>query len=416
MSDAPAPPSEPKVLPAHLKLHFWPYGVVLDLVLRWCVLGLVRLGYIGSGWLWAIQILVIPFVMFTVLMVRESRTRKRFALHDKVPLQPEANIGIAVLVLVALAIGTAQTYAAIGVPWQWLRVVLTILAALVYLTFLSVVVVASGEVRAVVLDEDRDEAWTDGNDRLIIHLDSERASMQQRVDTYTLESALFGALAFSSFVTIVSSEKAKLTGAQLFIDDLARLFNAAVALSGDSVSAIVLEIAQETTLLAAIAAQTLICSALFLAVIVCRLRFNDLLARTDYCIRVAMQFNDKEEAVLGAVLHLDEVPQRATARLEQLRVNITESLGMAQQAMSGLKPVVNYMSLFRHLGVMAFLAILITSSVWISLTLAVLFVGLTATAFVYPLMDRWLRDRTLRHILQFQKRSRKLLPASLRRA
>jgi hypothetical protein len=162
--------------------------------------------------------------------------------------------------------------------------------------------------------------------------------------------------------------------------------------------------------LAAIATQTLVCSACFLAVVICRLRFNDLLTRTDYCVRVAMQFNTKEEEVQNAILLLDAIPPRAEARLAQLKRHICESLDMAQQAMSTLKPVVRYMSLFRNLGVMGFLGILITSSVWISHALAILFSGLTVTAFIYPLLDRLLRDRTVQHILQFGNASRRLLP------
>jgi hypothetical protein len=237
--------------------------------------------------------------------------------------------------------------------------------------------------------------------------------MQQRVDTYTLESALFGALSFSAFVTIIASEKATLAGAKTFVDDVVRLFEAAVALSPDSAVTVAREIGQETTLLAAIAAQTLICSSFFLSVIICRLRFNDLLARTDYCIRVATQFNQKEETLHAAVLPLGETPIHIGARLKVLHDNISESVSLANQAMGTLKPVVAYMAFFRNLGVLVFLLILIASSLWISEVLAILFGVLTVGVYAYPLLDR-IRDRAMRHIQGFRKKSMRFLPAGFK--
>ncbi|HEX2832725.1 MAG TPA: hypothetical protein VHW00_06900 [Thermoanaerobaculia bacterium] len=400
MSEPTAPTSSKTPLPPHLRLRFWPFLIALDLLLRWMTIGFANMGYVGAGWTWGAQIVAIPLLVAFAAFIQDARLRKKHQLQSDVDLTPEFTALPAFMVFVALTIGATQIYVYTeGVPWRWLRIAVTVLVTIGYLLYLFFVYIASPRLIQVPLPRPTAESECDANDRVIIDLDAQRASLQQRVDTYTLESALFGALAFSSFVTIAASEKVNLDGTRAFVQDVVRLFEATVALSGDSAMAIAQEIAKETPLLAAIAAQTLVCSAFFLSVIICRLRFNDLLARTDYCIRLAMQFNAKEDDLQNAALQLETVPQALTLRLAELRTNISDAVVVARKAMKGLRPVVTYMALFRGLGVMVFLSILITSSIWIAPALAVVFGGLTVTAYFYPMVDGWLRDASLRHAL-----------------
>lgn len=412
-SSLPTPSAAPArtPLPADLRLRFWPFLIVLDLLLRWTAIGFAKIGYISTLWMWLAQPLFIPMLIAMFALARETRLRAKYKLPSDVALEPEFTTWPAFLVFVALMVGATQVYVYTdGVPWRWLRILLTIVVSVVYLLYLVAVYIASPRLISIPITRPLAESECDANDRVIIDLDAQRASLQQRVDTYTLESALFGALGFSAFVTIAASEKVKLDGTKAFVGDVVKLFEATVALSGDSAWLIAQEIARETPLLAAIAAQTLVCSAFFLSVIICRLRFNDLLARADYCIRLAMQFNAKEDDLQNAALQLPVVPPALTERLDVLRVNIDDAVMVARKAMGGLRPVVTYMSLFRGLGVMVFLSILITSSVWISPALAVVFGILTVTAFFYPMVDSWMRDGSIRHALHVLGADR-LLPA-----
>lgn len=417
MTDTPAaPPAPPQPsaklpLPDHLVAKFWPTALLLDILLRWLTLGLERLDYMNAPVVWFAQF-VIPIIVFWWTVRHHLRMHARYELASNVMINPDMHAGALGVVLFAMIAGAIQIYSSIGTA-MWLRVILTILLTAIYTSYMLFIAAAADRVVLKSQDEpEHREPAHDSNDRMIIHLETERASMQQRVDTYTLESTLFGALSFSAFVSIISSEKATLKGAQLFADDIVRLFQAAIALSGESAVGIAREIANETTLLPAIAAQTLICSAFFLSVIICRLRFNDLLARTDYCIRVATQFNAKEEAVHAEVMSLPEIPPHVQNRLDVFHANINESVGLANQAMGGLKPVVTYMGFFRNLGVLVFLLILIASSLWISEVLAILFAALMIGVYAYPLLDR-IRDRALAHIQRFRKKSQRFLPAGL---
>jgi hypothetical protein len=407
MSETPASAPTRKSLPPDRKLSFWPFLIVLDLFLRWATLGFVTIGAVSTFWMWVLQIVGIPAIVFVIAISREARLRKRHGLEADVELTPDFTGFAASVVFFAVAVGATQVYVYTDtIPWRWLRVVTTAAAAIVYAFYLLTLYAASPQLRVVGPGAPIDETECDANDRVIIQLDVQRGSLQQRVDTYTLESALFGALSFSSFVTIAASEKVKLEHARAFVTEVGRLFKASVALNGDSAMLIAQNIAQETPLLAAIAAETLVCSALFLSVIICRLRFNDLLARADYYIRLGMQFNAKEDDLQNVALQLEKVPDDLNRRLKQLHANIAEAVAVGRQAMRGLRPVVTYMSLFRGLGVTVFLTILITSSMWISSGLAIVFAGLTMTAYFYPLFDRWVRDRSLRQALNLESAGR----------
>ncbi|MGN6186119.1 MAG: hypothetical protein ACTHQM_21005 [Thermoanaerobaculia bacterium] len=109
-------------------------------------------------------------------------------------------------------------------PGRWLRILLTIVVSVVYLLYLVAVYIASPRLISIPIARPLAESECDANDRVIIDLDAQRASLQQRVDTYTLESALFGALGFSAFVTIAASEKVKLDGTKAFVGDVVKLF------------------------------------------------------------------------------------------------------------------------------------------------------------------------------------------------
>jgi hypothetical protein len=412
VSETPAPETQRLPLPDHLVAKFWPTAFLTDILLRWVTIGLARLDYLPLYAVWILQF-VIGAVCIVMAAMHETGTYKKYNLAPKVLFHSDMHSPALAFALFGVLAGALQAYTFTEVKWPWLRIVITVVVTLIYATYMMVLAISADRVVPKHSDDvEHREPETDSNDRMIIHLETERASMQQRVDTYTLESALFGALSFSAFVTIIASEKATLKGAKMFVTDIGRLFEAAVALSADSAVAVAREISEETTLLAAIAAQTLICSAFFLSVIICRLRFNDLLARTDYCIRVATQFNAKEETLHAGVLPLPEIPAHVKTRLGVLRDNISESLALANQAMGSLKPVVTYMAFFRNLGVLAFLVILIASSLWISEVLAILFAALTIVVYAYPLLDR-IRDRALLHIQSFRKKSMRFLPAGL---
>jgi hypothetical protein len=397
-----------------LELAFTPIFFMSDLVLRWTALGFWRFDLITTTWLWVIQLTLIPTILLIVCVTRDAKVRSVYSIPAGVSVAPRDTPLSLTWMLATGIIGLVQTYSATKVNTPWLRYLTITIVAILYAMYLFMLYIASVKRAKEETSDNSLEVWHDANDRLIIRLDTERASMAQRVDTYTLESALFGALAFSSFVTIVSSDKASLKGVKDLFSDLGDAIRSLITLSPADLLHVAAKFTKpetfEPTLLAAIAAFTLMCSTFFLSVIICRVRFNDLIARTDYCIRIASQFNAKEEEILNLTLgYGDTTPTKFTERLNALKENIGEAMTFASESMTALTPIVRYMSFFRNLGVLTFLAILVTSAFWISPILALLFGGLSVIAFAYPTVDRWMRDRTVRHILQFLKGSRRLI-------
>jgi hypothetical protein len=72
------------------------------------------------------------------------------------------------------------------------------------------------------------------------------------------------------------------------------------------------------------------------------------------------------------------------------------------------------MSVFRNLGIISFLLILITSALWVSKALAIVFTVLSALAYIYPMFDKWVRDRKLTGI-GFFERGKRFFPHLVRK-
>lgn len=220
----------------------------------------------------------------------------------------------------------------------------------------------------------------DRNDVEIVKLEGALKNEQTRIDAYILESVLFGALAFSAFITIIASERFNFTQQEytnlrkesvVFYtqDSLSRVQDAKVigilpiAFSGDTKEHIdagnkVSHIAVESTfiesevklfwqnittlldsvllfnfslaseawsriqnprqLLILIMFETLFCSLFFLSVIAARLRYSIIAEEIDNLIRLARTFNDKEEEVYNLNLQIDEHNQVKSNLLRRL--------------------------------------------------------------------------------------------------
>lgn len=401
------PPEEPTVL-----FKFAYRFLLLDLAARWVILGLWQVGWLYNWMFWVAQVFVIPAIIFYWSDERSSAVANKNNLK-LAKVEPKSTTRSVLLAILAILIGTYIAYSLYDTR-LWLRIVLTVGTFFTYSSYIVAVYVGSMDWERVeplpdeVEEELTDIAWRDQNDRAIIELETDKISLSHKVEAYTLESALFGALAFSGFVTIVASEKPVLQGVQRLIGDIFELLNMALRFDFSSVDQVLADLTVEHTLLAAIATQTLISAVFFLSVIISRLRFNDVMRRVELSTRLAIFYNVKEEELgLLSFQALDqEKANLQLQRLDDLKAKISLATFWAEQSMKDLVPVVRYMSAFRNFGVISFLLILITSALWVSRFLAILFTGLSVLAFVYPFLDKVVRDRKLSNIRFFQKGKR----------
>jgi hypothetical protein len=403
---APQVPPTPQVLQEPvLPLGFTPVLFLVDVIARWAVLGLWHFDYVSRLTLWLLQIILIPVMVIVIAITRETKLQAQLGVPNGAKLvPPDTPLSIGTMIL-TIVIGGVQIYSAMNIQNVIVRHVTGVVTIIFYAFYALILFLSSA--KAVRQAHEPPESSIDANDEVIIRLETLLASLTERVNAYTLESTLFGALAFSAFVTIVISEKAHIQAVKVLFGTMGRAFRAIVAFDPLLLSNTLDQLAVENTLVVAIAAQTLLCSAFYLSVIVCRLRFNDLVGRSNYCIRVAAEFNRKENEVEALALQFETPPERVATRLRELTSKISESLGFADESMRTLAPIVRYMSLFRNMGVLTFLTVLVVSALWISHLLAVFFAVLSLTAFTYPAFDR-VRDRTVEHIVQFQDRYRRL--------
>jgi hypothetical protein len=114
------------------------------------------------------------------------------------------------------------------------------------------------------------------NDEEIIELDVSLRSANEKMEAYVLEAALFGALAFSGFLQLISSSNVSIESLSSFSANFYSLFEGMVNFSSDSSIRALNQLMSKDGILSLMAFLTLFCSVFFLAVIASRLRFNDL--------------------------------------------------------------------------------------------------------------------------------------------
>jgi len=320
----------------------------------------------------------------------------------------------------------------------------------------------------------------DHNDLEIIKVEGRLRNEHSRVEAYILESVMFGALAFSGFLSIIASERfnhtlserweltkedtkkvytinditylkkgnaivldedhilidakesdkdknivvmqnnqldskgqpkqfiisgkekedlnlipqIKNTEIRIFWNEMMTLAKNVLLFKFKDISRSWNRVTQPSNLIMLITMETLFCALFFLSVIASRLRYTKMTEEIDNLVRLARNFNDKEEEVHNLVLQGlgdKEVQANLRRRLHSLGMKINQYLERANELLNRARPILVYMSVFRNLGVITFIFILITSSLFFSKTLAFIFLIFSIVAYVYEYVDIKLR-------------------------
>lgn len=403
------PPPKPTPAPSVHHFDFTYRYLASDVVIRYALLAAWR--YLGLPIVifWISQVaLGIGLAVFG--MEREARLRAKHSIAKGARVEPRGTSWVILWILLSIHAGY-QTFGIVGFQPFWLRVTSVILLTAIASIYYVVVALSSFSDSSMsqALGEPYD-APEDENDRVLIRLRTELAAQERRIESYTVESTLIGALAFSAFVTIASSEKVVQKEA---VGEAALDFSKALAMLvslnlGEAATAFK-QLSAEKPVLAIVATLSLTCSTFFLAVIVARLRFNSLVGLASYSTEVASALNQKEEDLYLLQLSVERPRPDLDARLAHLRDRIRSSLEEARLISQQLAPIVLYMTVFRHLGVLTFLLALVASAIWVSPALATAFAGISLLAYSYPALDRKLRDHNLLRHAFFR------LPTFLRR-
>ena len=219
----------------------------------------------------------------------------------------------------------------------------------------------------------------DENDEVIVALETKLNSSTSRLEAYVLESALFGALTFSGFLQIVATDLVSFKDLENFASYVFSTAQAFIHFDWPQFDAGVAGLSDKKSLFCLVSAQSLICSIFFLAVIASRLRFSDIADKVRTALNLAKAYNAKEE-----VLH-DElaITGKTTKRLEALTTKVNEQLYQATLVLEEINPVMQYMEYFRNAGILVFLIILISSSLFITSVLGWTFLLLAVATYFY---------------------------------
>jgi hypothetical protein len=253
---------------------------------------------------------------------------------------------------------------------------------------------AKGSETSLRLD---DLTHVDSNDEQIIRMETSVLSLTQRIESYTLESTLFGALAFSGFLAILGYNRPILSAMRAIMQVLTNLPYLGIEQTGT----ILVSAHSQDTLWAAVALQTLFCSMFFLAVIVSRLRFYEIIRQVEYAVRQARAWNDKEEEVYVLTLHSPN--EALVERLQQLTNLVAVAISNADPLLNDMFRVAGYIRVFRTLGIVTFMIVLTTSALVISTGLGSLFIGVLGFSYLYTMFDSVLSHRKLREVPFFRR-------------
>lgn len=362
-----------------IPVSIWP--MVLDFALRCIVITLIRP---APNILAVFNILVIPAIIFSIVVVVHRRDRKynrqlldQYGESHRFKIEP--NVSIANYSWLALFIGLGVYIAyLLTVPLHGLAFLGLTVYYFISLRFFYVGRLTENGLASQLIESRHEKADYDydSNDEEIVRLETRLNASTGRLEAYVLESALFGALTFSGFLQIMASDLVSFADLENFANSMFEISRAVIYFDWSAYNASLAKITDKVSLLCLVSVESLLCSIFFLAVIASRLRFSDVADSVRAAINMAKTFNDKEEIMAGAP-HLDN------ERLGKLTAKINQQLHIANEALDRANPIMTYMQYFRSAGILMFLVILVTSSLFITGVLGWIFIALVFATFLY---------------------------------
>jgi hypothetical protein len=387
-------PQPAMVPPRKIQVKAFPWIVLTDFALRYIVFLIWRAGYLKNGIFWGLQIVGVTWLVTQWNEKRKTAVIKALGVENENGYEIRNSAGWIIVMLLVTANNSIHAYNDVhpgaGFLYSALRIFIVIFVAL----YTIGLCVTSPSMERVD-DDPRYRAFEreDENDRLTVGLKTELDNLIRRVEAYTLESTLIGTIAFTAFVAIVVTEKGSSEAAHEFC---AKVIALSHARDWKFVTSTV-HLPSEYTVLILIALAALVCSLFFVGVMVARLRFASLVGAASYSVELAVRLNEKEKELTKAPEAAAGDPRDAAEkRKDWVRSQVDRYMEEARLEIDQLSPILVYMTVFRSLGIMSFLATLILSGLWFGPRIAVCFFVVSLWAYLYPYGDALLRDRRLR--------------------
>ena len=372
--------SEPK------KAAFTPAFLLSDLILRFLVHWLFLLNIIGPLLFWIVQLLIIPITTLVLLYSASGREgqwkeyiKKKENNSDDIKIEIENSPKSVLFGFLNFVLG-------LYVSWQlyssyfsfWLVLLLFTITFITYGFYVMFIYTLSyGKIpkEGQASDYDNEKNDVDRNDIRLINLEVAVNGFSQRIDTYTIESALLGALAFSCFLTILGVDPQLPADAKLLTFEIQELFTMLLKFDIAGIQKLFegFKFYTVANILSVLAFEALVCALLYLMVIVKRINFYKHLDNVQENLQIAKTYNQKEEEY-----DLLCVQNTGNEDFQNRKNELTEKVktysDRSAQNLEKLKMVMKYMTFVRETALFIFVLIIATSACIVSFYTGMVFI------------------------------------------
>jgi len=393
--------------------------VLLDFFLRWISLWNYKTNSITSseinetpGFFLLSQLLIIPVIIFLISYFRDKniihKTQEIFKKIGRKDLKiinnhSPWNYLICFLILI---IGTLVSVISLNIAEEEYPVLIPIFA-IVYGLYLIVILsffskkrpsisLIMNQLERINLNQVKNNLNHNENDEEIIELDVSLRSANDKMEAYVLEAALFGALAFSGFLQLISSSNVSIESLGAFSTNIYTIFEELVNFSIASTFKSLEFLLSKDGILSLMAFLTLFCSVFFLAVIASRLRFNDLADAIDRSLQLSKIYNEKEENTINTNSGMTNESSNFFTNL------IRKHLIQGNLSLEQTFPIMEFMRFFRTLGIFTFFVIVVAGGLFVSAQLSMVLAFIMLISFLFfklKLIVQYLKNVTT----QFQE-------------
>lgn len=402
--------SEKKHFDAYTKSSIFP--ILLDQILRWFTFILLSKSLISFTNFTILQILIVPILLGIFCYYRFKYIKRKISLDLNLRLYsliPTAIQGILLFTFIILGWvlinDIINKYISLSILMSYFLKILLIIFSTIYLIVLSFLFSPSMKIRDIYFYPEYTKSYyclqldtlrnvnnnevqkrqnaevIDKNDIEITNLESEIVSITNRSETFILESIFIGALTFSGFLTLISSDKIQenIGVFKTILDDISNIITSVYSLDLAYFDTITKNSNYIYKIFAIIAVLTLICSLFFLTVLATRIRLSELIDNVKHLLNLAKLYNAKEEELY--LLELQKI-ENIKKRQDHLKLKIDKTLDDANKAINNLRPLLNFMSIFRALGIYTFYIILIISGLYFSTSIIYSLMGIILLAII----------------------------------
>lgn len=353
------------------------YGrIIRDIICRLLILQLFNLGMINLTWFWILQ-LFYEFIFFLPNRWSNHRKheklkryveRKTHILDDsvlkdilkKTRLKPKKVDPFIMLVfLILIILGQVSAFSVLdilSVKWRLPIMFMFLLPMQIIIANLLIGVMT----QVPIINEEMDGLMEDDKNDVSIHkFSSTLLHIKQKIDTYTIESALLGALSLSAYLAILQNNLVNAASFKQCLQLLHELNIAFFNLNFTKASLLFGELFKNDILWHLIVLEGIIASVLYFLLIVARKKTHDQMKELELNLEISKAFNTKEEELIN--LNIEENNNKLLERKKEVSKITNDHIKKAYRLLPVLENSIKYMDLLRYAATSTFILLICTS-------------------------------------------------------